>query len=192
MRNLWISGCPSIAVLVLFAGGGVFASEEPEPSPDALMASATALEKSAVKLHQAYTSWLRTTGRFEKRGEDGLYADLCTFRNSCRAAAWKVRAKEVPHTYWTQIEDISSCLEILVRYRDCQSLDPALRDLMHHAWTAASSFRGDIDSLVSAGTAAPMESVVRPQKNPPRVGPLRLNPNRFDIMSYLENRWAGP
>lgn len=158
---------------------------------EALLESVGPLEECAVKLHRAYASWLRDTGQFEGRSEDSLYASLCTFRNSCRAVAWRVRSKDVPQLYWTQVEAIGESLDFLGRYREYQTLDPALQELMRTAWTVARSFRGSYHSVVASEViSGSMAAIPRPQRNSPRIGPLRLLPNRFDIMSFLENRWA--
>jgi hypothetical protein len=160
------------------------------PEADALKASASALEASAVKLHQAYAVWLRQTGRFEGRGADGFYSDLCSFRNSCRAVAWQIRSKEVPHVSLNQVERIEGRLKMLNRHPELRSVDPSVQELMRDACTVACSFRGACDSLTASEASGLANAVVHPQKNPPRVGPLRLIPNRFDIMSCLENRCA--
>lgn len=178
--------------MLIAVSAGLVAPLEAVPEPARLLESATALEQSAVKLHKAYSGWLRETGQFPKRSEDGLYTDLCMFRNSCRAVACQVRADAVPQVYENQLDDIWGSLGALGRYREYKGLDPAVRELMRHACSLASSFRGAYHAFVFPerdGADSAASAAARPQ-NPARVGPLRLLPNRFDIMSYLENRWA--
>ena len=188
MRLLGVWRYPGVLGWLILAGGAV--SLRASPEADVLLASASALESSAVKLHQAYASWLRETGRFEDRGADAFYSDLCTFRNSCRAVAWQIRAREVPHISLNQVEGIECCLKMLNRHTEFRSLDPSLQELMRNACTVACSLRGACDTLRASGASGLTNPAARPQQNPPRVGPLRLIPNRFDIMSCLENRRA--
>lgn len=187
MRLGWMSRNPGIFGW-LFVFFGFAPLLEARPSGEIMLESATALEHSAVKLHQAYTSWLRKTGRFEERRDDGLYTDLCAFRNCSRAVAWQIRDNKVSQLYGNQVHDIMESIDTLARYRDYPGLDPALRELMRNAWSLAGTFRGAYDSLLGPAVAPPEESAAPVLRGAPRLGHYRLLPNRFDIMNCLESR----
>lgn len=187
MRLRWISRYPGIIGLLL-AFLGLVSWVAAAPSSSLMLESANALEKSAVKLHQAYSSWLRKTGRFEERTGDNLYTDLCAFRNCSRAVAWQLRDKKVIQLYGNQVQDILQSIDTLGRYRDYPDLDPALRDLMRNAWSLAGSFRGAYDALLGPSVPPPAESAAPVLRGAPRLGHYRLLPNRFDVMNCLESR----
>jgi len=172
---------------------GLAPSVEPEESAQAvLLAQVKTLEESAVRLHKSYTDWLRSTGRFDERSEDGLYANLCTFRTGARVVATQARSMEAPRSYRRHVEELLAQMELFERYLAAPSVEiaPALRDLFGEANCAVDSFRSVYETMAASVGASLTQTHFVGSSGIPRRRMFQLVPTRADVMSFLESRWG--